>query len=150
MFTKSKKKTQITSLESFQFFDNKNIDLIQLQALQNSVPWAKDRSLEKLRKIIEHSQLLITVWSKEKLIGCARVLTDYSARAVIYDAIVHESYRRFGIGTELMNQIVHHPTLSDVEYFFLYTLGQEKFYNNLGWKKCPGTSFFLNNPSFHD
>jgi N-acetylglutamate synthase-like GNAT family acetyltransferase len=103
--------------------------------------------LEQLKKAVSNSQLLITAWEENRLIACARVLTDYVYRAIVFDVIVHLDYQGKGLGRGLMGKVVSHPSLRDVEYFFLYTADKEGFYRRLGWEEYTGKSFRLVNQS---
>ncbi|MEK6572204.1 MAG: GNAT family N-acetyltransferase [Bacteroidota bacterium] len=133
---------------TLQFHDTKDVDWEQILQLQRSAPWSKHRSLEQLKKAIDHSQLLITAWEDGKLIACARVLTDYVYRAVVFDVIVHSGFQGKGIGRELMRQVIEHPSLREVEYLFLYTQDKEEFYRRIGWDEYSGKSFrFMNKRS---
>lgn len=127
------------------FRDTKDIDWEQLLELQRSAPWSRHRSLQQLVKAIHNSQLLVTAWEENRLIACARVLTDYVYRAVVFDVIVHPDYQGKGLGRQLMGQIVNHPSLKEVEYYFLYTEDKEGFYRRLGWEEYAGKSFRLIN-----
>jgi N-acetylglutamate synthase-like GNAT family acetyltransferase len=127
------------------FRDTKEIDWEQLLKLQHSAAWCRHRSVEQLTKAIHNSQLLITAWEGERLIACARVLTDYVYRAVVFDVIVHPDYQGKGLGRQVMEQIVNHPSLKEVEYYFLYTADKQGFYRRLGWQEYSGTSFRLIN-----
>jgi N-acetylglutamate synthase-like GNAT family acetyltransferase len=129
------------------FRDTKEIDWEQLLGLQHSASWSRHRSLEQLKRATNNSQLLITAWEKDKLIACARVLTDYVYRAIVFDVIVHSDYQGKGLGRQLMDQVVCHDSLKEVEYFFLYTADKEEFYRRLGWEEYTGTSFRLVNRS---
>jgi N-acetylglutamate synthase-like GNAT family acetyltransferase len=127
------------------FRDTKEIDWDQLLELQHSAAWCRHRSLEQLTKAIHNSQLLITAWEGNRLIACARVLTDYVYRAVVFDVIVHPDYQGKGLGRQVMEQIVNHPSLKEVEYYFLYTADKQGFYRRLGWQEYSGKSFRLIN-----
>lgn len=127
------------------FRDTKQIDWNQLLQLQQGAPWSRHRSLEQLRKAMDHSQLLITGWYENRLIACARVLTDYVYRAIVFDVIVHPDFQGRGIGRDLMRRVVDDPSLKEVEYFFLYTQDKEEFYQRIGWEKYSGKSFRLIN-----
>jgi N-acetylglutamate synthase-like GNAT family acetyltransferase len=127
------------------FRDTKQIDWEQLLQLQRSAAWSKHRSLEQLKGAINNSQLLITAWEKNRLIACARVLTDYVYRAVVFDVIVHSDYEGKGLGRQLMGWVIKHPSLQEVEYFFLFTTDKEGFYRRIGWEEYQGRSFRLIN-----
>lgn len=129
------------------FRNTKQIDWNQLLQLQRGAPWSRHRSLEQLRKAVDHSQLLITGWYENRLIACARVLTDFVYRAIIFDVIVRPDFQGRGIGRDLMRRVVEDPSLKEVEYFFLYTQDKEEFYRRIGWEEYSGKSFRLINRS---
>ncbi|NJK36784.1 MAG: GNAT family N-acetyltransferase [Oscillatoriales cyanobacterium RM1_1_9] len=58
----------------------------------------------------------------DQLIGFARVLSAQVYRAFIYDVIATGNYRGQGLGRRLMEQIVSHPDLSQVECIQLFCL----------------------------
>ncbi len=123
--------------------DTKEVDYEQLLRLQLNAPWCKHRTHDGLRKAIANSQLLITGWSGTELIACTRVLTDYVYRAVVFDVIVHPDFQGKGIGREILKQVTEHPSLQNVEYFFLYTQDKQEFYRKIGWEVYSGSTFRL-------
>jgi N-acetylglutamate synthase-like GNAT family acetyltransferase len=131
-----------------EFRCTKEVDWQQLLHLQHVAPWAGHRSLKQLKKAVANSQLLITGWDDTTLVACARILTDYVYRAVVFDVIVRPDYQGKGIGRDLMKRVIEDPSLREVEYFFLYTHDKEAFYHRIGWEEYSGTSFrFMNEHS---
>ena len=128
-----------------EYRDSKDIDYEQLLRLQVNAPWCRDRTLEQLTQAINNSQLLLTGWFGRDLIACTRVLTDYIYRAVIFDVIVAPDFQNKGIGREILQRVVEHPSLRDVEYFFLYTQDKQAFYRRIGWEEYSGSSFRMMN-----
>jgi ribosomal protein S18 acetylase RimI-like enzyme len=114
------------------FSDRKDVNLSQLVQLYQQAPWAKGRTTEQTRLMLDHTDLTITAWDEERLVGFARVLTDYVFRASIWDVIVDRHHQSRGIGTELVERILHHPALNNVELFWLCTR-TPGFYERLGF-----------------
>lgn len=91
--------------------------------LYQSTWWAKERTVEGIRKMLNHTDLIIGLCDEgQKLVGFARVITDYVYRAVLWDVIVAQSYQRQGLGKMLINEIINHPSLQDVETIYLTCL----------------------------
>jgi len=82
--------------------------------------------------MLSHTDVLICAWDKDVLVGCGRVLTDFTYRAAIWDVIVDRTYQQRGIGTEIVRRILDHPQLENVELFWLCTRRPE-FYEKLGF-----------------
>lgn len=92
--------------------------------------WAKDRPKEMIQKAIEHSQCYGVFDSADKMVGFARIMTDYTTTFYLMDVIVDEAYRHQGLGTLLMNAI-----MEDVGelYGILHTDDAQKFYEKYGF-----------------
>ena len=61
--------------------------------------------LNRLKKMIDNSNLIVTAWDGEKLVGIARALTDYSYCCYLSDLAVDRTYQHQGIGHELVAEV---------------------------------------------
>jgi predicted N-acetyltransferase YhbS len=82
--------------------------------------------------MLRHTDLALSAWDGDHLIGFGRVLTDFIYRATIWDVIVDQAHQQQGIGTELVQRILTHPRLKKVELFWLCTR-RPAFYEKLGF-----------------
>lgn len=114
------------------FSDQAQIDPAQLTSLFQQAPWAKGRSVDDASTMLTHTDLAISAWDGNELVGFGRVLTDYVYRATIWDVIVAKPYQGRGIGTEIVQRILQHPSLKKVELFWLCTR-MPGFYERLGF-----------------
>ena len=97
--------------------------LKQLHQLYQQAWWSANRSLEETRRGVQGSQLCLGLINPQQaLIGFARVLTDYTFKALIFDLIVHQDLRGQGHGQHLLELIKSHEKLSRVLHFELYCL----------------------------
>ena len=69
------------------FAEKKDLDPAKLVRLYQQAPWAKGRTLEDAREMLRHTDVAVTAWDGDVLIGFGRVLTDYVYRATIWDVI---------------------------------------------------------------
>jgi ribosomal protein S18 acetylase RimI-like enzyme len=115
------------------FSERKDFDPVQLVRLYQHASWAVGRTVEETRDMLAQTDLALSVWDDERLIGFGRVLTDYVFRASIWDVIVDPSYQGQDIGMELVLRILHHPSLKRVELFWLCTRDKQAFYEKLGF-----------------
>ena len=116
------------------FKDSKRIDLNQLVRHYQYGWWSQNREKTDVKKMLANSNVAISLWDGKKLIGFARVLTDYVYRATIWDVIIHPDYQGQGLGKLIMDKVLKHPKLKKVSYFWLITSDKQKFYKKLGWK----------------
>ena len=115
------------------FGDSKNFPPRLLLPLFEQTDWARGRTLEDTERMLAHTDLTITAWDGERLVGFGRVLTDFVFRASIWDVIVDQTYHDRDIGKGIINRILAHPSLMRVELFWLCTRRYQGFYASLGF-----------------
>lgn len=118
------------------FCDRKSqVDLTQLQALfKLAAFWAQDRKIEDLAVAINNSEPVISAWDEDRLIGFARATSDCVYRATIWDVVIHPDYQGAGLGRKLVQMVLSHPRISQVERVYLMTTYQQGFYARMGFK----------------
>jgi GNAT superfamily N-acetyltransferase len=117
--------------------------LPELMALFAEQWWIKDRSVEDVAAMLEHTDLIaaVTDTDTDDLLGFARVITDFTFVAVLLDVIVAEASRGNGFGALLMNALVDHPRLAQVESLELSCQKSlEAFYARWGFTARVGGS----------
>ena len=121
-----------TDEQAITFSDRTDFDAAQLLHLYRQAPWAKHRDLEQTRAMLSNTDVVISAWDGARLVAFGRVLTDYVYRATIWDVIVDRDYQGRTIGSEIVRRILAHPTLQQVELFWLCTR-MPGFYERLGF-----------------
>lgn len=111
-----------------------------LQKLYQNEWWTETRTLEETRSAVNGSQVCIALLDeKDKLIGFARVLTDFTFKALIFDVIVAQQARKLGLGDLLIKQIKEYPGLAGIKHFELYCLPEMfSFYQKHGFSEQVG------------
>ena len=57
---------------------------------------------ERFEKMFQNSNLIITAWSEDILVGVSRNITDWVWSCYLADLAVREDYKKFGIGKKLI------------------------------------------------
>jgi len=109
--------------------------------------WTATRQFEDVVHMLEHCDLtLFCRDSSGEIIGFARVLTDFTFKAMIFDVIVAEKVRGQGLGRMLVQRILSDEKLSRVSSFELYCPDRlVSFYEKLGFVKG-ASSLLFNQP----
>ncbi|MCA9470667.1 MAG: GNAT family N-acetyltransferase [Nitrospirales bacterium] len=115
------------------FSESKDFPPELLIVLFNQTQWSQGRTVHDTLTMLAQSDLVISAWDSNRLIGFGRVLTDYVFRASIWDVIVDRQYQGRDIGTQVMRRILDHPSLKNVELFWLCTRDKQAFYATLGF-----------------
>ena len=110
---------------------DKNIE--ELHMLYQNEWWTKGRTLQETKRVVSGSQINIGILDdKEILVGYARVLTDFTFKALIFDVIVSESHRGSGLGKRIIELIKSQDKLASVKSYELYCLSEMfAFYESL-------------------
>lgn len=82
--------------------------------------WAGNRPAEKIRKSMQHSVCYgIRSETNEKLIGFARVMTDYATTYYLCDVVIDPEYRHRGLGKMLIAHITAQPEYAGLRGFLM-------------------------------
>ncbi|MEO6655295.1 MAG: GNAT family N-acetyltransferase [Pyrinomonadaceae bacterium] len=103
-------------------------DVIQL-FLANDSYWAQNRTPEQTRTAIEKS-LCFGIYTGERQIGFARVVSDQATFAYIGDLFVLEDFRGQGLSKWLMEAILSHPDLQGLRRWVLATRDAHGLYEH--------------------
>lgn len=57
---------------------------------------------ERIAKMYQHSNLVITAWDGDVLAGVARTITDWVWSSYLADLAIHPGYQKAGIGRKLI------------------------------------------------
>ena len=116
--------------------DKDKLDLMAIHDfLTNRSYWAIGRSFETVKRSVENSICFGVYDSSDKLVGFARVLTDYAVFAYIMDVFILEDYRKQGLGKQLMSAIMQHSELQGLKRIMLATNDAHELYEKYGFKR---------------
>ena len=118
----------------------------ELHALYLEEWWTHRRTVEDVRRMLEGSDVVLGFEDSEtgRLVGFARVISDFVYKALVLDVIVATSHRGTGLGAALMDAVIEHPRLTDVAHFELYCRpGLVPFYERWGFSADLGELRFM-------
>ncbi|MDJ1171954.1 GNAT family N-acetyltransferase [Roseofilum sp. BLCC_M154] len=123
------------------FSTNRDIDLYELEELCDAVGWSR-RPLRKVKKAIEHSFLVISMWdlrgNHRRLIGFARATSDHAFNATLWDVVVHPAFQGKGLGKALMKHTIKKLRSEDISNITLFADPHVvEFYRSLGFLQDP-------------
>jgi GNAT superfamily N-acetyltransferase len=88
---------------------------------------------ERFPLVIENS-VCFGVFFQGKQVGFARVITDFSEFASLWDVFIDDEHRGKGVGKALMQYILDHPRLKGIFRWFLMTEDAHGLYQKYGFK----------------
>lgn len=111
------------------------MDFDRVTGMLAQMPWSPGISRAEVEKGARNSTLLIGAFDGERQIGYARALSDKTRFCYLMDVCVDPDSRKKGVGRRMVERILHHPELSDVYQWMLFTSSAQDFYRLLGFKE---------------
>lgn len=122
--------------------DPEKVDIDVVDELLARSYWAEKRNKEIIKKFIK-SSLCFSLYHIDKQVGFARVVTDYTTFGYIRDVFIHEDYRSKGLGKWLIDCVISHPEIKDIERLMLATKDAQGFYKYNGFSELEKPEAFM-------
>ena len=119
-----------------------NLDLIH-DYLSNQSYWAKGRSKADVEKSMRNSLCFGAFTKENEQIGFARVVTDYVVFGWIMDVFVLPEFQGQGVGKQLIEAIVQHPSLAKINVLGLRTNDAHTLYQKFGFAPIPDVNTWM-------
>jgi GNAT superfamily N-acetyltransferase len=131
--------------------DRERLDLDVIHEFLTNCYWAKGISREIVARSIENS-LCFGVYSGDKQVAFARVVSDFATYAYLGDVFVLESYRGRGLSKWMMQCIRAHPLLQGLRRWTLLTRDGHGLYAQFGFTplKAPERYMELHDPDVYE
>lgn len=112
--------------------ENMNID--EIIRLLRMTYWADKRPPEQIEKSVKNSSCYgVRLDDGKKLVGFARVISDYATAYYLCDVIIDTDYQHMGLGTALVSYIESRPEYSGLRGI-LITKDAHDLYRKFGYE----------------
>ena len=118
-----------------------DVDVIH-KFLSEESYWAKERPKETVERAVRNS-LCFSLLRQEKLVGFARVITDYATFSYICDLFVLPDYRRKGLGKWLVECILDYTQQQGLKRWLLATSDAHGLYAQYGFSPLEGSEYYM-------
>ena len=88
----------------------------------------------RIKSMFDNSNLIISAWDQDKLVGLCRALTDFSYCCFLSDLAVDMDYQRQGIGKTMID-LVKKEISDEVSLILLSAPSSMSFYPKVGFGK---------------
>jgi len=111
-----------------------NISTDEIVRLLKMTYWADKRSVEQVEKSIKNSSCYgVYLEGEKKLVGFARVISDYATTYYLCDVIIDTAYQGKGLGTALVSYIESLPEYQGLRGI-LITRDAHSLYRKFGYE----------------
>ena len=121
-----------------------NNSLKKLQnLLENNTFWAKNRTINDLKKCLANSDVIVSLWVGNKIVGFGRALTDEIYRAVLWDIVIDQNYQGKGFGKLIVKSILSSKKIKNTKKLYLMTTNKKLFYSQLDFKEVTNQNLLI-------
>ena len=114
------------------------MDFSEVMALLKQTYWADRRTPEQVRKSMENSRCYgVYLDDERKLVGFARVISDFSTTYYLCDVIIDAAYQQKGLGKALVSHIEDLPEYQGLRGI-LITRDAHALYEKFGYQALNG------------
>ena len=112
--------------------DKSKIDIATVHRFLSQTYWAEGIPIEIVKRGVDNS-LCFAIYRGERLIGFARVITDFATFAYLADVFILPEERGKRLSKWLMRVILDHPRLQGLRRFTLATRDAHGLYAQFGF-----------------
>lgn len=113
------------------------IDIDSVVRLLKTTYWANHRTRAQIEKSMHHSDCYGVVTDDNRLVGFARVITDYATTYYLCDVVIDPECRGQGLGTALVEHIETAPVYDGLRGM-LITRDAHALYEKFGYQVLNG------------
>jgi len=103
--------------------------------LERNAFWAKGRSIKDLKKCLANSDVVISLWVGEEIVGFGRALTDGIYRGVLWDIVIDQNHQGKGYGTLIVENLLSSKKIKNTQKLYLMTTNKKLFYSQFNFEE---------------
>ena len=118
--------------------------LIKLKRLlDRNTFWAKNRTITDLRKCLANSNVIVSLWIDNEIVGFGRALTDGIYRGVLWDIVIDHNHQGKGFGTLIIKNLLSSKKIMNTKKIYLMTTNKKKFYAQIDFKEVTSQTLLV-------
>ena len=111
--------------------------------LDKNAFWAKSRTINDLKICLANSDVIISIWVGNEIVGFGRALTDGIYRGVLWDVVIDKNYQGKGFGTLVIRNILSSKKIKNTKKLYLMTTNKKLFYSQLNFKEVTSQNLLV-------
>ena len=111
--------------------------------LDRNAFWAKSRTINDLKKCLANSDVIVSLWVKNEIIGFGRALTDGIYRGVLWDIVIDQNYQGRGFGTLIIKKLLSSKKIKNTKKLYLMTTNKKQFYNQFNFEEVTAQNLLI-------
>ena len=111
--------------------------------LDNNTFWAKSRTIKDLKKCLANSDVVISLWVGNEIVGFGRALTDGIYRGVLWDIVIDQKHQGKGYGKLIVKSLLSSKKIRNTKKLYLMTTNKKLFYSQLNFKEVTSQNLLI-------
>ena len=121
---------------------NNGLNKLQ-KLLENNTFWAKNRTVKDLKKCLANSDVIVSLWVGNEIVGFGRALTDGIYRGVLWDIVIDQNYQGKGFGKLIVQSLLSSKKIKNTKKIYLMTTNKKLFYSQLDFKEVTSQNLLI-------
>ena len=105
--------------------------------------WAKNRTINDLKKSLSNSDVVISLWVGKEIVGFGRALTDGIYRGVLWDIVIDQNHQGKGFGKLIVNNLLSAKEIKNTKKIYLMTTNKKLFYSQMDFKEVSSQNLLI-------
>ena len=111
--------------------------------LDNNAFWANNRTINDLKKCLANSDVIISIWVENEIVGFGRALTDGIYRGVLWDIVIDQNHQGKGFGKLIVQNLLNSKKIKNTKKIYLMTTNKKLFYSQLDFKEVTSQNLLI-------
>ena len=103
--------------------------------LHRNAFWAKNRTINDLKKCLAKSDVIVSLWVGDEIVGFGRALTDGIYRGVLWDIVIDKNHQNKGYGSLIVKKLLSSKKIKNTKKLYLMTTNKKLFYSQFEFKE---------------
>ena len=118
--------------------------LFKLQKLlDKNAFWAKHRTISDLKKCLANSDVIVSLWIGNQIVGFGRALTDGIYRGVLWDIVIDQNHQGKGFGSLIVKNLLSSEKIKNTKNLYLMTTNKKLFYSQFDFKEVNSQNLLI-------
>ena len=121
---------------------NQGLNKLQ-RLLDRNAFWAKSRTINDLKISLANSDVIVSLWVGDEIVGFGRALTDGIYRGVLWDIVIDQNHQGKGFGTLILKKLLSSKKIKSTKKIYLMTTNKKMFYSQFDFKEVTSQDLLI-------
>ena len=121
---------------------NNGLNKLQ-RLLDRNAFWAKNRKINDLKKSLANSDVIVSLWVGDEIVGFGRALTDGIFRGVLWDIVIDQNHQGKGFGTLIIKNLLSSKKIKNTKKLYLMTTNKKRFYSQFDFQEVTSQDLLI-------